>query len=114
MPEMDGQDTTRAIEAASKALATWRLEPPRKRARVLRALFDQMTQHTEDLATLITAENGKSMTDARGEVTYAASFLEWFSEEAPRIYGDTISSSTPTNRIWTIKEPIGVCGLITP
>jgi len=63
---------------------------------------------------LITWENGKPMADARGEVGYAASFFEWFSEEAPRVYGDTIPSSVATNRIFTIKEPIGVCGLITP
>ena len=73
-----------------------------------------MMENAEDLTTLITWENGKPVADAKGEVTYAANFLEWFSEEAPRIYGDTIPSSVPTNRVWTTKEPIGVCGLITP
>lgn len=73
-----------------------------------------MMQNSEDLATLITWENGKPSADAKGEVNYAASFLEWFSEEAPRAYGETIPASIPSNRIATMKEPIGVCGLITP
>lgn len=73
-----------------------------------------MVENSEDLAKLITWENGKPLADAKGEVAYAASFLEWFSEEAPRIDGDTIPASIPGNRIFTIKEPVGVCGLITP
>jgi succinate-semialdehyde dehydrogenase/glutarate-semialdehyde dehydrogenase len=73
-----------------------------------------MVENADDLAKLITWENGKPMADAKGEVTYAANFFEWFSEEAPRIYGDTIPASVPGNRIWTVKEPVGVCGLITP
>lgn len=71
-------------------------------------------ENAEDLATLITWENGKPLADAKGEVTYSANFLEWFSEEAPRIYGDTIPATVPGNRVWTVKEPVGVCGLITP
>lgn len=71
-------------------------------------------ENADDLATLITWENGKPLADAKGEVTYAANFYEWFSEEAPRIYGDTIPASIPENRIVTVKEPVGVCGLITP
>lgn len=73
-----------------------------------------MIDNADDLATLITWENGKPWADAKGEVIYAASFFEWFSEEAPRIYGDTIPSSVPGNRIMTLKQPVGVCGLITP
>jgi succinate-semialdehyde dehydrogenase/glutarate-semialdehyde dehydrogenase len=73
-----------------------------------------MVQNTEDLATLITWENGKPLADAKGEVTYAAGFFEWFSEEAPRLYGDNIPASIAGNRVFTIKEPVGVCGLITP
>lgn len=73
-----------------------------------------MMANAEDLATIITWENGKPQADAKGEVAYAAGFLEWFSEEAPRTYGDTIPASIPGNRVFTIKEPIGVCGLITP
>ena len=73
-----------------------------------------MTDNADDIATLITWENGKPFNDAKGEVTYAASFFEWFSEEAPRNYGDTIPATVPGNRVFTIKEPVGVCGLITP
>jgi len=73
-----------------------------------------MVENADDLATLITWENGKPTADAKGEVTYAANFFEWFSEEAPRIYGDVIPSSVPGNRVFTLKEPVGVCGLITP
>lgn len=73
-----------------------------------------MIENSEDLAKLITWENGKPLADAKGEVTYAANFFEWFSEEAPRVYGDTIPASIAGNRVITIKEPIGVCGLITP
>lgn len=73
-----------------------------------------MNENAEDIAKLITWENGKPMADAKGEAAYAANFFEWFSEEAPRTYGDTIPSSLAANRVWTIKEPVGVCGLITP
>lgn len=73
-----------------------------------------MVENAEDLALLITLENGKVLTEAKGEVAYAASFLEWFSEEAPRTYGDTIPATNEGSQIVTIKEPIGVCALITP
>lgn len=71
-------------------------------------------ENSEDIAKLITWENGKPLADAKGEAAYAASFFEWFSEEAPRVYGDTIPASIAGNRVVTIKEPVGVCGLITP
>lgn len=73
-----------------------------------------MVENAEDLSLLITLENGKVLGEARGEVAYAASFLEWFSEEAPRTYGDTIPATNPGNQIVTIKEPVGVCALVTP
>jgi len=81
---------------------------------MLRKWYNLMTENAEDLATLITWENGKPIADAKGEVAYASSFYEWFSEEAPRIMGHTISPSIPGNRVMSLKEPIGVCGLITP
>ena len=81
---------------------------------MLRKWYQLMTDHSEDLARIITWENGKPLADAKGEVGYAASFFEWFSEEAPRGDGDTIGATYPGNRIFTIKEPVGVCGLITP
>ena len=78
-------------------------------------MFDhQQVENSEDIARLITWENGKPLTDAKGEAAYAASFLEWFSEEAPRAYGDTIPTSIAGNRVVTYKEAVGVCGLITP
>jgi succinate-semialdehyde dehydrogenase/glutarate-semialdehyde dehydrogenase len=86
----------------------------RQRSKLLRKWYDLIVQNSEDLATIITWENGKPLVDALGEIKYAASFLEWFSEEAPRVYGETIPASIPGSRIMTIKEPIGVCGLITP
>jgi succinate-semialdehyde dehydrogenase/glutarate-semialdehyde dehydrogenase len=73
-----------------------------------------MLANAEDLSILITLENGKALSDARGEIAYAASFLEWFSEEAPRVYGDVIPATVAGNQVLTFKEPIGVCGLITP
>ncbi|KAI0015868.1 succinate-semialdehyde dehydrogenase NADP+, partial [Xylariomycetidae sp. FL0641] len=81
---------------------------------MLRKWYDLMVENSDDIATLITLENGKPLADARGEVTYAANFFEWFSEEAPRNYGDFIPASVPGNRVVSIKQPLGVCGLITP
>lgn len=81
---------------------------------MLRRWFNLMQENAEDIATLITWENGKPFADAKGEAAYAANFFQWFSEEAPRIYGDTIASSVPGNRVITLKQPVGVCGLITP
>ncbi|KAK4136815.1 succinic semialdehyde dehydrogenase [Trichocladium antarcticum] len=113
-PEFDTQDTESAIEAAEEAFDKFRHFTGRERSKLLRKWYDLMVENADDLAALITWENGKPMADAKGEVAYAANFFEWFSEEAPRIYGDTIPSSTPGNRVFTIKEPVGVCGLITP
>jgi len=113
-PEFDGSDTEKAIQAASEAFYTFRTTLGRERSRMLRRWHQLMVENAEDLATLITWENGKPLADAKGEVNYAASFFEWFSEEAPRIYGDTIPASVPGNRIMTLKQPVGVCGLITP
>ncbi|KAB8337170.1 hypothetical protein FH972_021474 [Carpinus fangiana] len=114
MPEMDKTDCENAIAAADAALPEWRRLTGRQRGRLLHKWFDLMTEHAEDIAKLITLENGKPFADAKGEATYAASFFEWFAEEAPRSYGDTIPASVPGNRVYTVKEPVGVCGLITP
>jgi succinate-semialdehyde dehydrogenase / glutarate-semialdehyde dehydrogenase len=114
MPEMNDDDTQAAIDAAAKALPSFRRTTGRERARMLRKWYQLMMDNADDLAKLITWENGKPTTDAKGEVTYAANFFEWFSEEAPRNYGDTIPASVAGNRVFTVKEPVGVCGLITP
>ncbi|KAL2823655.1 Aldehyde/histidinol dehydrogenase [Aspergillus cavernicola] len=113
-PEFNASDTEKAIQAAAEAFPKFRSTLARERARMLRRWYQLMMDNAEDLATLITWENGKPLTDAKGEVNYAASFFEWFSEEAPRIYGDTIPATVPGNRVMTIKQPVGVCGLITP
>ncbi|KAF2258381.1 succinic semialdehyde dehydrogenase [Lojkania enalia] len=114
MPECDRADTEAAITAAAKALPSFRKTTGRERARMLRKWYQLMIDNANDLAKLITWENGKPLADAKGEVTYAANFFEWFSEEAPRVYGSTIPASVAGNRVFTIKEPVGVCGLITP
>ncbi|KAM0198801.1 hypothetical protein ACHAPQ_001417 [Fusarium lateritium] len=113
-PEFDANDTEAAIVAADEAYKTYRKTPARQRSRFLRRWFDLMTENGEDIARLITLENGKPLADARTEAKYAASFFEWFSEEAPRIYGETIEASNPSCRLSTIKQPVGVCGLIAP
>lgn len=114
VPEFDAADTQLAIDAAYAALPSFRTKTGRERSKLLRKWYDLMVENAEDLATLITWENGKPLADAKGEVTYAANFFEWFSEEAPRVYGDTIPASIAGNRVFTIKEPVGVAGLITP
>ncbi|KAG8159556.1 hypothetical protein KVR01_010193 [Diaporthe batatas] len=113
-PEFDAKDTAKAVEAAKTAFASFRTQTGRSRAKLLRRWYDLVNENADDLATLITLENGKPLADAKGEVTYAANFFEWFSEEAPRVYGETIPATVPGNRVITIKEPVGVCGLITP
>ncbi|KAH6874865.1 Aldehyde/histidinol dehydrogenase [Thelonectria olida] len=113
-PESVPEDAEEAIRAAAKALPGWRSRTGRERSRILRRFHDLVIENKEDLALLITWENGKARADAVGEVSFAASFLEWFSEEASRIYGDVIPHSTPGFRTSVLKEPIGVCGLITP
>lgn len=113
-PEFDANDTNSAILAAADAFPSFRSKTGRERSKLLRKWYDLMVENADDIAKLITWENGKPIADAKGEATYAANFFEWFSEEAPRVYGNTIPSSVPGNRVWTIKEPVGVCGLITP
>ncbi|KAF2476602.1 succinic semialdehyde dehydrogenase [Lindgomyces ingoldianus] len=114
VPEMNRADTEAAIAAAAAALPSFRKLTGRERARMLRKWYQLMIDNADDIAKLITWENGKPFADAKGEVTYAANFFEWFSEEAPRVYGSTIPASVAGNRVYTIKEPVGVCGLITP
>jgi len=113
-PECDIEDTEAAIRAAEAALPDFKTKTGREKAKLLRKWYDLMMENTEDLTTLITWENGKPLADAKGEVTYAASFFEWFSEEAPRTYGDMIPAGNSDNQIVTFKEPVGVCALITP
>ncbi|KAI0186297.1 succinate-semialdehyde dehydrogenase NADP+ [Xylaria flabelliformis] len=113
-PEFDAKDTEKAIAAAAEAFKSFRTKTGRERSKLLRKWYDLVMENSEDLARLITLENGKPFADAKGEVNYAAQFFEWFSEEAPRVYGDTIPATVPGNRVVTLKQPVGVCGLITP
>lgn len=114
MPEMNKEDIDLAIKAAVDAFPSFKRTTGRQRSKMLRKWYDLMVENSEDIAKLITWENGKPLNDAKGEATYASSFFEWFSEEAPRLYGDTIPASVAGNRVYTVREPVGVCGLITP
>jgi succinate-semialdehyde dehydrogenase/glutarate-semialdehyde dehydrogenase len=114
VPRMGAGETRRAIEAAQRALPEWKHRPAKERARVLRRLADLMLEHEEDLARLMVLEQGKPLAEARVEVTYAASFYEWFGEEAKRVYGDTIPSPWPDKRIVVTKGAVGVAAGITP
>jgi len=107
-------ETTRAIAAADAAWPAWRTLTAKQRAQLLRRWFDLILQNTEDLAQLITAEGGKPLAEARGEVAYGASFVEWFAEEGKRAYGETIPATVADKRLVVIKQPIGVCAAITP
>ena len=114
VPRLGADETRRAIAGAGRALAAWRARPAKERARILRRLADLMLEHEEDLARLMVLEQGKPLAEARVEVAYAASFYEWFGEEAKRVYGDTIPQPTPERRIVVLKQPVGVTAGITP
>ena len=112
--DMGAAETRRAIDAAARALPAWRARTARERAAVLRRWFDLVIAHTEDLALLMTSEQGKPLAEARGEVAYGASFIEWFAEEGKRAYGDVIPTVAGDRRLFAMKQPIGVCAAITP
>jgi succinate-semialdehyde dehydrogenase len=114
VPRMEVAETRRAIEAAQAAYPAWRSLTASERARILRWWFDLILKHQEDLALIMTSEQGKPLTESRAEIVYAASFIEWFAEEGKRIYGDTIPQHQSDKRILVIKEPVGVCAAITP
>ena len=108
------KETEQAISAAHGALALWSATPAKERARLMRAWFEIITANAETLATLLTIEQGKPFKEAKAEITYGASYIEWFGEEAKRIYGDVIPAPGADKRIFTIKQPVGVVGCITP
>jgi succinate-semialdehyde dehydrogenase/glutarate-semialdehyde dehydrogenase len=114
VPNAGGEETRRAIEAAAAAFGDWRARTGKERAAILRRWFDLIMHNQEDLATLMTLEQGKPLAESRGEVAYGAAFIEWFGEEAKRTYGDVIPSHARDKRIVVTKEPIGVVGCITP
>jgi len=114
IPKMGAVETKRAIEAANSAWPAWRTKTAKERSNILRKWFELMMANQEDLARLMTIEQGKPIAESRGEIAYGASFIEWFAEEGKRIYGDTIPSHASDKRIVVIKQPIGVCAAITP
>jgi succinate-semialdehyde dehydrogenase / glutarate-semialdehyde dehydrogenase len=114
VPLMGATETREAIEAANAAWPSWRNKTAKERAAILRRWFDLMIQHADDLALILSTEQGKSLTEAKGEIAYAASFLEWFAEEGKRVYGDTIPTPASDKRIVVVKEAVGVCAAITP
>ena len=114
VPAIGAAETRRAIEAAHRAQPAWRAMLAKDRATILRRLFDLMLENADDLATIMTAEQGKPWAEARGEIAYGASFIEWFAEEGKRIYGDTIPQNAKGRRVIVQKEPIGVFAAITP
>src|SRR5688572_2394280 len=114
VPKCGAAETRVAVEAAERAFVEWRRKTAKERAAVLRRWYDLMIANQEDLARLMTIEQGKPLVESRGEVVYAGAFLEWFGEEAKRVYGDTIPGHQPDKRIVVIKQPIGVVACITP
>jgi succinate-semialdehyde dehydrogenase/glutarate-semialdehyde dehydrogenase len=114
VPKLGAEETRRAVDAAERAWPAWRAKTAKERSGVLRKWFDLMMANQEDLAQILTAEQGKPLAEARGEIAYGASFIEWFAEEAKRVYGDTIPSPWADKRVLVIKQPIGVAALITP
>jgi len=114
IPKMGAAETRRAIEAAARAYPLWRAKTAQERATILRRWFELLLENQDDLAILMTAEQGKPLAESKGETVYAASFIEWFAEEGRRIYGDVIPPHQADKRIVVLKEPIGVCAAITP
>ncbi len=114
VPKLGAAETARAIAGAGRAYPAWRALLAKERAGILRRLAELMLENADDLALLMTSEQGKPLAEAKGEVAYAAAFFEWFAEEGKRIYGDTIPQHQPDKRILVIKEPVGVCAAITP
>jgi len=114
VPRLGVAETEEAVVAANAAWPDWRARPAKQRAAILRRWFELLMANQDDLARIMTAEQGKPLAEARGEIAYAASFLEWFAEEGKRVYGDTIPAPVAGQRILVTKEPIGVCAAITP
>jgi succinate-semialdehyde dehydrogenase/glutarate-semialdehyde dehydrogenase len=114
VPRMGAMDTRRAIEAANRAWPAWRKKTAKERAAILRKWNDLMLENADDLALIMTAEQGKPLAEAKGEIVYAASFIEWFAEEGKRVAGETLQSPWTDRRLVVTREPIGVCAAITP
>ena len=114
VPDLGAAETRRAIEAANNAWPAWRAKTASERSAILEKWFSLMMENQQDLATIMTTEQGKSLAESTGEIAYGASFVKWFAEECKRVYGDTIPTKNPDQRIIVNKEPVGVCAAITP
>jgi succinate-semialdehyde dehydrogenase/glutarate-semialdehyde dehydrogenase len=114
IPSLGQKETADAIKGAEVAQKAWAAVPAKQRGQILRRWFDLIVQHQDDLARIMTAEQGKPFAEAKGEVAYGASFVEFFAEEARRIYGETVPSPWPNGRIVVIRQPVGVVAAITP
>lgn len=114
VPDLGAVETRQAIDAAERAFPAWAAKTAKERSNIVRKWFDLLTSETESLAQLLTAEQGKPLAEARGEIAYGASFVEWFAEEGKRAYGKTIPTTASTRRYFTVKQPIGVVGAIAP
>jgi succinate-semialdehyde dehydrogenase/glutarate-semialdehyde dehydrogenase len=114
VPRLTAADVDSAIQMANKALPAWRETSAKERAKLLRRWYELCMEHQEDLAVILTSEQGKPLTEARGEIAYGSSFIEWFAEEAKRVYGDVIPAATSDRRIIVLKQPVGVVAAITP
>lgn len=114
VPEMGAGETRRAIEAAAAALPAWAARTAKDRGAILRRWYDLMMAHQDDLATIMTAEQGKPLAESKGEIAYAASFIEWFAEEGKRLYGEVIPTHQPDKRLLVLRQPIGVVAAVTP
>lgn len=114
VPDMGAAEAARAIDAAQAAFPAWRALPAAERGKLLRRWNDLVVQHADDLARILTADQGKPLEDARAEVAYAASFIDWYAEEARRVYGEVIPGPANDRRVIVLKEPVGVCAAITP
>ncbi|MBV7409045.1 NAD-dependent succinate-semialdehyde dehydrogenase [Maritimibacter sp. DP1N21-5] len=114
VPDLTRTETARAIAAAKDAMKDWQAKTAKERANILRKWFDLMMANQDDLGTILSAEMGKALTEAKGEIAYGASFIEWFAEEGKRIYGETIPGHQPDKRLMVIRQPIGVAASITP
>ena len=114
VPDLSAAEASAAVEAADRAFASWKKTTAKQRCALLRRWYELLMENQEALAQLLTAEQGKPLSEARGEVAYGASFAEWFAEEAKRTYGEHIPSPSPTSRLVTILQPVGVVAAITP
>ena len=114
VPKMGAAETRRAIEAAERAWPAWKRKTAKERSAILRRWFELMMAAQDDLAAILTAEQGKPLAEAKGEIAYGASYFEWYAEEAKRVYGDTIPTHQGDKRVVVLKDPIGVCAAVTP